>query len=186
MNNVEGQSKFAYLVKIGLFTGVAWGLSMALLGVGGWNVGGLSELPQLLISSAACGLLMALVIGGMHLFATKTLKDPTNVRPERRLQLAGEPREILDRVAEAMQQLPGAKSIKTDPAAGTAKIRVGMTWRSFGEVVTARVEPDAPETCRVHLRSVPRIKTTLVDYGANARNLAFIEERLGGIAEVFA
>ncbi len=52
----------------------------------------------------------------------------------------------------------------------------GMTWGSFGEVVSAEIKELNGDTTLLEVSSKPRLVTTIVDYGINSDNLAEIRK----------
>jgi hypothetical protein len=50
------------------------------------------------------------------------------------------------------------------------EIRVGFSWRSWGEIVRVEIIPGENETL-VKVVSTPKLSTTVIDWGANKRNV---------------
>lgn len=156
-------------VAFGVFFGVLIGGSIA------WMAGGAEALEETLalvpMAGLVFGAVMSLVLGTVEVLATRRQgPHALRVRQERRGPLDGTREEALERVAEAIAALPRAGKPRVDAVAGTVKARTRWSWPSFGEVVTARVEPYAPGGWTVVIESRPRLGTTLIDYGANAAN----------------
>lgn len=86
------------------------------------------------------------------------------------------------RALAAMTALPGASAPALDSATGTLVKKTGMSWKSFGEVVTVAVEPATGDSCRVSIESRPRVRTTIVDYGVNMKNADAVANALRGPA----
>lgn len=104
--------------------------------------------------------------------------EPESPRAVSPTMLSGTRDEVLKDVAAALSALRKAGRARVDPVAGTVVMRTRWSWKSFGEVVTARIEPAEPGTHVVHVESRPWIRTTLVDYGANAANADEVLEHL--------
>ncbi len=118
------------------------------------------------------GLAMSAVLGTLALRVTRGLKPGAlAVRQERTVDVAGSRAEATERARAALAAIPGARPPTLDDAAGSLETRVGPDWRSWGEVVTARLTQSSPGLFRVCVRSRPRWWTTVVDYGKGFRNV---------------
>lgn len=99
------------------------------------------------------------------------------VRVARTLRIRTTSSDIRQACASALHSLPKAAPVRQVDADSWAT-NVGMSWWSFGEVVTAKFAGEAEGAVRVLLTSIPKIKTTVVDYGKNAQNLELLTEAL--------
>jgi hypothetical protein len=71
----------------------------------------------------------------------------------------------------ALLQIPRLRISQENKQAGEMEAHVGMTMRSFGEIVSVRVVSCGDNRSRVSIRNVPRMKTTKADYGKGIENL---------------
>ncbi|MEL6343760.1 MAG: hypothetical protein AAFV53_11555 [Myxococcota bacterium] len=106
--------------------------------------------------------------GGRHAF------QPVDVHQRRTLFVPLSPADALLAAQDAIRAL-GVSSVERDDQSLTAKTRI--TFKSFGEIVTARVEPAAGGS-HLHVESRPIISTTMIDYGKSRDNLDKIEATL--------
>ena len=104
---------------------------------------------------------------------TKGLWDPVAVR---QTIVVDAPLAVaFARAVDAVGRVPKASVTNADAHAGFIKGRVRMTQRSWGERLTVRVRGYAQAQSEIEILSEPRMRTTIVDYGKNQRNVdAFV------------
>ncbi len=168
-------------VRILLSTGISFGVLMGLIdGVTG-NQGITHALVRDGLMGLVFGLGMSLLLGSVALLSTRGAGGAAlHVRQSRTLDLPGGRENALRRVTDAICALPGAGAARVDPHTGIIKVRKGLSWKSWGEVITACVESVGPDVQRVTIESRSSFRPTVVDYGANAANVAVIREALVG------
>jgi hypothetical protein len=86
--------------------------------------------------------------------------------------------EILRRSGDVAGVLRRAKVTAVEEADRIVMLRVGMSWRSWGERVELRLHPQSPSVTDVIVTSRPVFPWTLVDYGVNAGNVERVLEWL--------
>jgi len=92
---------------------------------------------------------------------------------EQRIEIAGSPQEVTQRLFHALGSLPGASPpLVQGPSIST---NLGTSMMSWGERVTAHVQP-GPQGCLVTVRSVSAF--ALVDWGRNKKNVNAVLSRL--------
>lgn len=164
-------------VRIFLCTGISFGLvecAVQAILVGsrrGWDAALDQGLRAGLLAGLLFGAAMSATLGTMALLATR--RQGTGallVRQQRRIELRGARDDVIRTVAGALSRIPGAGGPRFDALAGLVEVRTAWSWKSFGELVTARIEAAGPGLHLVHVESRPRLRTTIVDYGANAAN----------------
>jgi hypothetical protein len=79
--------------------------------------------------------------------------------------------EILRRSSDAAGVLRRGRVTAVEEADRIVTLRVGMSWRSWGEHVVLRLHPQTPSVTDVAVTSRPVFPWTLVDYGVNSRNV---------------
>lgn len=67
--------------------------------------------------------------------------------------------------------------MREDRSAGKIDARTGMTWRSFGELVTVRVAKVGDDGARIAIRSEPT-GSQKVDYGKSAENVELFSSHI--------
>ena len=82
-----------------------------------------------------------------------------------------------DRCRETLIQF-GAKIKSEDRDQGLIKAEVGMSWKSFGEVVYIKISEQNSGHVSVQVSSSPKVKTTLVDFGKGSANVERITSLL--------
>jgi hypothetical protein len=91
-------------------------------------------------------------------------------RQERQLHMASPPDTALQSCLRALKEIPKARSVIADSVTGTATARTAMTWRSFGERLTVKVNADGRGSS-ITISSEPLVPTTLIDGGKGVENV---------------
>ena len=112
-------------------------------------------------------------------FTVKRMK-PTAVavQQERTLFVKGSLNEVFSWCVEYLKAAGNFKDIAAYRDRGTVKARAGMSFASWGEdiTVTCRSLPDG--LIEVRIKSQPRYRKTVIDYGKNLRNVETIANAL--------
>jgi len=83
------------------------------------------------------------------------------------------------------------QKLKLDPTIGKMKmteiengilIKTGMTMKSWGEEIKIILKSSKENNFEYQLSSIPKLKTTIVDYGKNLENINKIESIIKNIA----
>lgn len=82
------------------------------------------------------------------------------------------------RAVSVLAELGRARVLRYDEARGRIEAAVMPTWRSFGSRVTVEMGADRPDITQARITVRSPLTTTLVDFGANRRNLERIEGAL--------
>jgi hypothetical protein len=98
------------------------------------------------------------IVKGNHMTARKETQIIIKLPPESAF-----------RMAEEILLLIGAK-IKSK-ASGTISARKRMSILSWGEDITIAISPTSTDSSVLDIKSESALKTTLLDYGANAGNV---------------
>ena len=78
----------------------------------------------------------------------------------------------------ALQVIPKIRIVREDRDAGEIDARTGMTWRSFGELVTVRVTKLGDNHARIGIRSEPTGRQKM-DYGKSVENVELFLRQVG-------
>lgn len=78
-----------------------------------------------------------------------------------------------DALKKAKEKLPllKAKVKSFDEENGIIIAKTGMSWKSFGEILSITVKKDDENQTRIRIESRPTLSTTMVDYGKNLENV---------------
>lgn len=164
--------------RVAVGMGIPFGLILMVIDLLlGPTHGAASPLWRFASRSAFFGLGMAGLIVGISRLTLKTATPPP-LHPRRVLSLPCGSETGVQRVRAALLRVPDSSIGKFDPTVGTVVAMTGPSWKSWGEVITAHVQPSGAEECIVHLESRPRMRFTVADYGANARNVDLVEAEL--------
>lgn len=125
------------------------------------------------------GVVMSATLGTLAILKTRRAgPDALRVAQDRTVEVRGTREGVLERVRKALAQLPLARHVRVTRTGDVVEAKVGTSWRSWGEVVIARVADATPEGRLVHLTSRPRLRTTVVDYGKSHANLEAVANAL--------
>jgi hypothetical protein len=156
---------FKLFVSLALTFGVAMGLVSATH----------SSLAIAVLSGAIEGLLfgcaMTLFLWGVNRLRSKRgISVDVPVRAARLVRIEATGAEVRQACMSALQALPKAAQV-TAVDADSWKTQLGMSWWTFGDIVSTRVTTESHGVVQLVVTSVPKVKTTTVDYGKNAQNL---------------
>ncbi len=116
-------------------------------------------------------------IGALLAFALpkfqKTVHQSGNATPGRcrSLDVALEKEAAFEKVLTGVKSLPRVSVKRRDPEAGTILAVTGTTWRSWGEHIIVELKPVSQGVIRVQVRSVPKLRTTIGDWGKGHENV---------------
>jgi hypothetical protein len=193
---VSSEARFRLHRRIAIATGVpyavVWSIYMAIAEDVGLDparlgiVAGTGALAGLFF-----GILMSAVLGTWQwrAAARRRVTDPAapdgvDVGVHRRSTIRVEvpAAEILRRSSDAAGVLRRGRVTAVEDADRIVTLRVGMSWRSWGERVELRLHPQSPSVTDVIVTSRPVFPWTLVDYGVNAGNVERVLEWLRALA----
>jgi hypothetical protein len=99
--------------------------------------------------------------------------DSSNTDPvqERTVEMRQPAAATFEASLSAIKAIPRLRIFHENSATGEIAARTGMGWRSFGESVTIQVRRLADDRCTVRIRSEPRRKATIIDYGKSVENV---------------
>ncbi|HEX7566540.1 MAG TPA: hypothetical protein VF396_25310 [Bradyrhizobium sp.] len=106
--------------------------------------------------------------------------DSSNTDPvqERTVEVQQSAAAAFEASLSALNAIPGMRVLLENRATREIGARTGMGWRSFGESVTIRVARLADDRSTVRIRSEPRMKATMVDYGKSVENVELFLRQL--------
>ena len=149
-------------------------------------VPGFGRLP--LVYTVTKGLVLGAIFGGMMVWlrarVDRRLKsqgiEPGTVDPiqDASVEVVGGLSEVYEASKRALLSLRKARLTRDEPITGELEGRTGVTWWSFGELITVQITGDGPDAT-VHVVSKPRISTVTTDLGGkNAENVALFLRHL--------
>lgn len=186
------EARFRLHRRIAIATGVPyavlWSIYMAIVEDVGLDPAGLGIIAATgVVAGLFFGILMSAVLGRWQSRAAdrRRLTDPAapdavDVGVHRRSTVRVEvpAAEILRRSSDAAGVLRRGRVTAVEEADRIVTLRVGMSWRSWGEWVVLRLHPQSPSVTEVIVTSRPVFPWTLVDYGVNASNVERVLEWL--------
>lgn len=172
--------RFMLFLKLFFATAVPFGLLMSMLFAGlGALMGVVPNMPfsvaQGIVGGVAIGgvagllfgITVAAVGGALHFSQTT---DP-RVCHRRMLVLDASRETAKNMCLAAIKPIANASVQEESPTQLRVTAKTGITWRSWGDLITCRIETTAPNRQTVAVESRPWLRTTLVDYGSNLRNV---------------
>lgn len=171
------------LYGFGLFLliGLTFGGSVALIVlIGSHSLGGA------LVIGAFMGVFLSLIatplIAIPQLLLTRGASTNAGVVVRRSaIVKGGSTREALRLAEGAMEHaMPRGRFTKRDFATGELQYRTSLSWKSWGEVVSARIDRQDDSACTLEVKSRPLFRPTLADFGKNQRN---VEETMRWLSE---
>jgi len=104
----------------------------------------------------------------------------TNMDPiqERLVDVALDAAAAFEASLAALQVIPKFRIVREDGDAGEIDGRTGMSWRSFGELVTVRVARVDKVHARITIRSEPATRQK-VDYGKSVESVELFLRQIG-------
>ena len=170
-----------YFVKLFFAFSVPFTIMMSTMHILGY--GRSSSVIADIIIGGIYGLLMTLVLGGLHRLKVRSLSDKRSkhnldVVQQGTLLLALPYERAWDLCVQALGTLPRSTIEDADRAAGKQVARIGMSWSSWGEQITCDLKAVDAHTTQLTLVSRPTLKTTLLDYGKNLQNVEQIRTYL--------
>jgi len=148
-------------------------------------VGALGALPVLVLGitgfetlgSALSIIYIAMGVGVIAVIAFLRTEPPSRTRKITRLELQLPIEKAMESCLRATSGL-GAQVAKYDAAAGILIAKTGLSWRSFGEIITIEVTPLDQGRSQVEIQSDVVQVSVLIDWGANRRNVRRIQSAL--------
>jgi hypothetical protein len=153
-------------------------------------IGGVMTLPMLILgfvvfvsepsAGTAFPLLFFAVCAAGYVFSARRLwgtpQQGSIAKREATINVQGSYDQIWDRCIATLKRIKAA--IKTmDATKGLIEANIGLTWRSWGEIVVVQVSRIGADECSVHVKSDSKLVTTAFDYGKSASNIRrFVDE----------
>lgn len=132
---------------------------------------------------------MSLIGGSLHVWSVKRMsygksveiKDITNVHHFRNIELKLPYDKVFNLCIESLKMFKRYKIKKEDYSYGKIIAITGITWKSWGEVISFAIHKIDNNKIKVIISSKIILCTTLVDYGKNLENVekivAFLQEK---------
>lgn len=164
-------------IKLFFYFGITFGVFMLLLDIAfakGWDSN------VFLFRFAYFGGFMALVLGTGHLIRVKYLGGDITSGTDLRVR---QTRKVISTIG--MQDLisklkvnPKLKRMDMQEHGMELKLQSDLSLASWGEKMNIKAQPEDDGLFVYEISSVPRWKTTLVDFGQNLRNAMQVEKLL--------
>ena len=120
-------------------------------------------------------------LSGCHMEKSVEIKDITNVYHFRNIELKLPYDKVFNLCIESLKMFKRYKIKKEDYSYGKIIAITGITWKSWGEVISFAIHKIDNNKIQVIISSKPILCTTLVDYGKNLENVekivAFLQEK---------
>jgi len=165
-------------LKVFFATGVPFGVAMMVPGYGRLPL--LYTVTKGIVMGAICGAMMVWLRGRAERRLKEQGIEPGTADPvqEASVEVAGSLSVVYEASKRALLSLRKARLTRDEPITGELEGRTGVTWRSFGELISVRITGDGPDAT-VHVTSKPRLSTVTTDLsGKNTENVALFLRHL--------
>ncbi|MCP4373237.1 MAG: hypothetical protein GY797_34800 [Deltaproteobacteria bacterium] len=130
----------------------------------------------LLTPSIIMGGMMSLSIGSLHIVSAKKVQTEKtegilNIHQTRSIQLEYPYRKAFELCTLSLKTIDNCKIQRTDRNKGTIEAKTGITWKTFGDIVSFKIQRLDGDRTQVEVSSKPVWHTALVDYGKNLENV---------------
>ena len=144
--------------------------ALVLLGVGIWAQTQWWVVAVWVAIPVLCGVLIG-VFGGRRTEAADGAYGITSqgARSEGRLSVQAPVEQVMGAVRQAAEALPRFTVVEVSEAG--AQLTASMNMKTWGERITLRFRPAAPDRIEIEALCEPRLSTTMVDYGQGAKDL---------------
>ena len=144
-----------------------------------FQFGFVSSLVSVSIGVIIYGGLMSLVLGFLHRWSVKRIASDKSeaamgVRQVRNLQLWLPCNRAFTLCMRSLNSIKKCKIQREDRYLGKIVAKTGMTWKTFGDVISFEVFSIDDDRTHIKISSRPSVRTTLVDYGKNLENVETI------------
>lgn len=132
------------------------------------------------------GVFMSLILGSRHIRSVKRLQyrnseDAMGVHHVRNVELQLPYDKAFDLCIESIRLIKKSKIQKKDISQGKITAKAGMTWKTWGDLISFDIRKIDNEKTQVIVSSRPTLRATLVDYGKNLENveriISFLKEQ---------
>ncbi len=122
------------------------------------------------------GALMSALLVTLHLVAVNDSRHPggIDVIQSKTIVLSAPISEAADLCCATLEQQVGARVVKTGGPPAVLIARTGLSWRTFGDEIRVVLAEEDLDQTRIEITSRPRSRTTLLDFGANQRNVDLV------------
>ncbi len=176
-------------VYLKLFLAVGIPLSILLGALGSFLFGFPVGLFVGLIAGLFAGGLFSLPVGYLHRLAVRRMpygepEGAMEVRHVRHAELRLPYDQAFDLCISSLNAVKKGRIRREDRPSGRIEAKAGMTWKSWGEVISFDLRRIDANRTRVEVSSKPALRTTLVDLGKNLENveriMGFLTRRAEG------
>lgn len=127
------------------------------------------------------GGLMSLTLGLLHSWSIKRMSSGISEKTEgvhhvRNVELRLPYDKAYDLCIESISMIKKCRIKNEDRSQGKIDAKAGMTWKTWGDVISFDVRKINNDRIHVEISSRPAVRTTLIDYGKNLENVETLVE----------
>lgn len=136
-----------------------------------------------LVAGILFGALMSVVLNTIHTLSVNRIsysdsKNKMGVHHLRNIELRLSYDMAFDLCIESLCRIKKCTIRKEDRSGGRLTAKAGMTWKTFGDIISFELHRTGDDRIRIQVSSRPLQQTTLVDFGKNLDNVERIVEFL--------
>jgi hypothetical protein len=168
--------------KLFLHGGIPFGLLMGIFS--SLQNGFHSGLMTGALSGISFGVFLSLTLGFLHRRSVEKMpfgnsEEAMGVGHGRNVELRLPYHEVFDLCIDSLNLIKRSKIREENRSQGKIVARGGITWKTWGDVISFSIRNTGNDGIQVEVSSRPALRWTLVDYGKNLENveriLSFLE-----------
>ncbi len=114
----------------------------------------------------------------LDLIARKTIPHSADICQSRLIISQGQCNDVIEKCFAALKNIGFVKKLQYNEAQKQIVATTKMSWASFGEEMTIRCDQETSTTVKVTIISKPLVKTTMIDYGKNFKNVETFQQAI--------
>ncbi len=164
-------------IKLFLATGIPFGIFMGIFN--SFKYGIFSSLVAGVVGGIFFGGFMSLILGFLHRRSIRRMssgksEEAMGVHHVRNVELRLPYDKAFDLCIESLSLIKKCKIQNENRSQGKIVTKAGMTWKTWGDVISFEICKTGNDGIQVEVSSRPALRTTLVDYGKNLENVETI------------
>ena len=148
------------------------------------SLGILNGATSAIVISAIWLAIMAIFIIPLDYSSTSKLpSEALNVNQERYILVQGKIEEVFFSSYDILKSFSSCKKIKQSKEKLTITAKTKMTSSSCGENIALKFEQLSNDSVRIHIKSYPVSRFTLLDFGKNFANIEYLSKEIKKLRE---
>ncbi len=107
--------------------------------------------------------------------------DAFNLCKNKVITINKKPEMVIPECRNAILSVKRARIVEESDGGRLILAKVGLSWKSAGEIMKISVNETSSCTTTVEISSIPALKTTIIDYGKNDENIGAASDYLRSV-----